>query len=122
MSFLPALSHIESCHVNTSFHLIWAECTYSNQSKIAGYQLIAQLNNTNRVQKLYTSKAVSPQTSVAISVDDNGIYQITIFAIRRGTGIVDTNVEYLDILTVNEIPSKQLQNTIYSVHDNIMTK
>lgn len=102
--FQPGFSLIESCHTNASVHLILAECIYTSNSIVAGFQVIAQLSDSSQVHKLFSSKAVSPQTSVAIPVEENGMYQVTIIGIRRGTGIVESGVEHVVMLVVTDTP------------------
>ena len=104
-------SMLRSCHINSSFRFIWAECMYPSNSR--GFQVLAQLNEPSQVHKLFSGKAISPQTSVAIPVEEEGLYQITIMAIRWGTGVVGSNVEYRKTVIIAD-------NT-NSVNDDVIT-
>jgi hypothetical protein len=44
-------------------------------------------------------------------VEENGMYQVTIFAIRGGRGIVDSTVEYMELLRVDDIPTTAAATT-----------
>ncbi len=67
-----------------------------------GFQMIAQLSNSSEVHRLYANKTTDRQTLASVVVEENGLYQVTIFAIREGSGIVDSSVEYSMSLMVNE--------------------
>lgn len=53
--------------------------------------MIAQLRYSSR---LYANQTRDRQTPAIVLVEESGTYHITIFAIREGMGILDTNVEY----------------------------
>ncbi len=80
------------------------ECAYSSDSIATGFQTIAQLNNSSEVHRLYASKTTDVQTSASVVVEENGLYQVTIFPIRGGSGIVDSRVEFVGHITVNRGP------------------
>ena len=39
---------------------------------------------------------------MAIPVEEDGLYQVTVLGIRRGSGIVQSDVEYEEMLVVND--------------------
>ena len=99
----PAFLLLENCSVNTIFHLISVECAYSihTTSTVTGFQVIARAPDYSQTHKLYSSKAVSPQRQVAIPVQEDGLYQVTVLGIRRGS-LQLSNVEYEEMLMVND--------------------
>ena len=86
-------SLLSSCNINTWLHLILVECTYPLHTIAAGFQVIARAPDYSQTHKLYSSKAVSPQRQVAIPVHEDGLYQVTVLGIRRGAGILQSDVE-----------------------------
>ena len=106
LQYQPSNSLLESCMVTrSSSHNIIVECAYPGDSIATGFQVIAQLlSNSSDVHKLYVSKTTDRQTLVSVLVEENGLYQVTVFAIRGERGIVDSNVEYSAQLIVNLLP------------------
>ena len=98
----PNSSLLSSCHINTSLHLILVECTYPLHTTVTGFQVIARAPDYSQTHKLYSSKAESPQRQVAIPVEEDGLYQVTVLGIRRGSGILQSDVEYEEMLMVND--------------------
>ena len=95
-------SLLNSCHIKTSLYLILVECTYPVHTTATGFQVIACAPDYSQTHKLYSSKAESPQRQVAIPVQEDGLYQVTILGIRRGSGILQSDVEYEEVLVVND--------------------
>ena len=69
-----------------------AECSHINSALVTGFQMIAQLNYSSEVHKLHVNQSMDLQTPVTVEVEESGVYQVTIFAIREGTGIVGSYV------------------------------
>ena len=63
--------------------------------------MIAQLSNSSEVHKLYTNKTTDRQAPASVEVEESGTYQVTILAIRGERGILDSTVEYSELLTVS---------------------
>ena len=101
-------SLLNSCHIKTSLHLILVECTYPLHTTVAGFQVIACAPDYSETHKLYRSKA---EREVAIPVQEDGLYQVTVLGIRRGAGILQSDVEYEEMLVVNDT----IMTGIYSV-------
>ncbi len=97
--FQPSSSLLERCHINTAGRIIVVEC----DSIATDFQMIAQLSNSSEVHRLYASKTTDRQTSASVVVEENGLYRVIIFAIREGRGIVDSHVEFMDHITVNNV-------------------
>ena len=92
-TFQPSVMDIESCAVSTVFSIITVECTYSSNSLATGFQVIAQqISNSSQVHKLYVEQTT--HTTATVEVEETGVYQVSIFPLREGTGILDSNVEY----------------------------
>lgn len=67
---------------------IIASCSYPNNNIATGFQLIG--HDPTKVHKLYTNRTTTNrQAPVSLLLEANQIYQITIFAIKSGTGIVN---------------------------------
>ena len=73
------------CNISTTSGAISAECTFPMAT---GFQMIAQLSNSSEVHKLHVNQSMDLQTPVTVELEESGVYQVTIFAIREGTGIV----------------------------------
>ena len=108
LSFQPSLSLLESCRVVFYASLvshILAECVYSSDSMATGFQMMAQLSDSNTV---HVDKAVNRQSLASVVVEESGTYQVTIFAIRGERGIVESNVEYMELVVVEELVTTTL--------------
>ena len=81
---------MESCNVTSASRLIAVECPLL----ATGFQMIAQLSNSSAVHKLYTNKTTDHQALASVEVEESGTYQVTIFAIRGETGILDSTVQH----------------------------
>ena len=87
----PQLSHsfIEKCTITTTLDRIIASCSYPSNTVATGFQLIAHAQT--EVHKLYTNRTTTNrQAPVSLLLEADQIYQITILAIRSGTGIVNS--------------------------------
>lgn len=82
-----------------------AMCKYPSNSLATGFQMMAQqTSNSNQVHKLYVSQASRQQLAAAsVEVEENGTYQVSIFAVRGGRGILDSNVEYTEEVVLFEL-------------------
>jgi hypothetical protein len=103
-------SHIDptvslDCYVYSSYHLIWAECTYPESLLTTGFQVIAQLSDPGEVHKLYVNESRDLQNAVTIYVERAGEYQVSIFVIEGERGILDSIVAYRMAVTVTSLMS-----------------
>ena len=100
-------NQLPSCIVNLFDQVIHVTCS----SLRAGFQVIAQLSNANEVQKLYVNQSMDPYTSVTVEVERDGPYEVTIFPITEGRGILYDTVKLKEssmtttIETVSSIPT-----------------
>ena len=93
----PTLSKFNSsCQISPLSHgVISAECTFPSDTMATGFQMIAQQGNSSEV--VHSNQSMDLQTPVTVEVEESGVYQVTIFAIREGTGIVGSRY-YADVL------------------------
>ena len=84
-----------NCTLTSSFGLIWALCNQSSSLFAAGIQVIVQSTNVSEVQKLYVNQSNDLHTPVTVSVERDGEYQVFIFAIRKGIGILASTPPYV---------------------------
>ena len=81
------------------------DCTYPNGSLATGFQVIAQqISDSSQVHKLYVEQTT--HTTATVEVEETGVYQVSIFPLREGTGILDSNVEYIEQVTVAEVTTE----------------
>ena len=89
------------CTLTYSSGLILAVCTHPNSSFTDGIQVIVQSANVSEVHKLYVNQSMDLDTSVTIPVERDGEYQVSIFAIREGKGILRSGVGYTQQVIVH---------------------
>ena len=93
-------------------------------SLTSGFQVIARLSDASEAQKLYVNQSMDPHTQVTVEVERDGLHQVTIFPIREGRGILDSNAETHAIIVELSItgttaesdsppPSTQSESTHY---------
>ena len=89
------------CSITVFCGFILAECSQEspiNSALFTGFQMIAQLNNSSEVHKLHINQSMDLQTPVTVEVEESGVYQVTIFAIKEETGIVRSFVGHVQIV------------------------
>ncbi len=84
------------------------ECAYPSDSTATGFQMIVHQSNAHR---LYVNKTADRQIPASVVVEGKGLYQVTIFAIREGSGIVDSGVEYINLLMVGDVSTTTTPTT-----------
>ena len=103
-SFQPSYSLLKNCR--TSGH-VTVECAYSSPLA-TGFLIVVQLHDSTRGgSTLYTNKTTNRQTSASVVMENDGTYQVTVFAISRGRGIINSNVEYM--ATIFSMPVQTIQ-------------
>ena len=80
--------------------IIEAECVYSSDPSITGFQVIAQKISSSNIHKILTNQTRNRQTLVTIQTDANGTYEVVIFAVREGSGILHSDVQFSDVMIV----------------------
>ena len=66
----------------------------------SGLQVIVQLKSASGVQKLYSNQSMDPHTPVTVEVERDGLYQVTVFPITEGRGILDSSTIHTQLVTV----------------------
>ena len=117
---------IFDCSITVFRGFIFAECSPINSTLVTGFQMIAQLNDSSEVHKLHISQSTDLQTPVTVEVEEDGMYQVAVFAISKGivgsyvgyTAVsddmtntfepIDTTAEYINTATTSD--------KIYTVH------
>ena len=56
--------------------------------------MIAYMSSSRDVNRLYVNQTTNLQTSTSVTVEENGLYQVAIFPIKRDGGIAGSDVEY----------------------------
>ena len=93
--------YLENCAVSDNVEVIVMDCTYPTNSQASGFQVIAQqISNSSQVHKLYVEQTT--HTTAIVEVEETGVYQVSIFPLRQGTGILDSYVEYTKQVSVVE--------------------
>ena len=57
-------------------------------------QIIVQSTDVSEVHKLYVNQSMDLHTPVTVTVERDGEYQVSIFAIREGMGILGSTYSY----------------------------
>ena len=78
------------------------QCIYPGDSIATGFQVIAQLSNSSKVHRLDVNKTTDRQTPVTVLVEEDGQYLVTIFAIGEQRGILDSNIEDMTYVMIND--------------------
>ena len=86
------------CSITVFCGFILAECSPINSALFTGFQMIAQLSDSSEVHKLHINQSMDLQTPVTVEVEESGVYQVTIFAIKEETGIVGSFVGHVQIV------------------------
>ena len=72
-------------------------CNYLNSPYAAGIQVIVQSTNVSEVHKLYVNQSMDLHTPVTVPVERDGEYQVSIFVIREGMGIVGSSLQFTTV-------------------------
>ena len=99
-----AISHpnssaeIDDCEVLGSGLTVSAMCFFSPTSFSAGFLLVVLHKSVNDMRKLLvnTTEQMQRQGPVTVQVGVGGVYQVTVFPIREGMGILESNVAYTE--------------------------
>ena len=84
-----------NCTLSFTPGLIWAECSHPNSSFTDGTQVIVQSTNVSEVHKLYVNQSMDLHTPVTVPVKRDGEYQVSVFATRKGIGILVSTMQYM---------------------------
>ena len=97
--------HLRNCSVETSSLLIRVKCAYPGDSDamVNGFQVIAQPANFGKIEKLYANHTLNGQTSAIVEVEQNGEFQVSVIPVLGETGIVNSSVEYSEVVVVEDL-------------------
>ena len=101
----PTLIHLSNCSIDTLPQFIRAKCVYPGDSDamVTGFQVIAQPTDYDRLGKLYASHTLECQTSAIVEVEQNGEFLVSVIPVLRETGIVNSSVEYSEVVVVEDL-------------------
>ena len=97
--------HLRNCSVETFPLLIRAKCAYPGDSgaMVTGFQVIAQPADFNELGKIYAGHSLECQTSAIVEVEQNGVFLVSVIPVLGDTGIVNSSVEYSEVLVVEDL-------------------
>ena len=72
-----------------------------NSSLVTGFQLIVHKLNSSDMNRLYTNESTGGHTPASVEVEESGMYQVTVFAIRGERGILNSIVEFRECVMVD---------------------
>ena len=103
----PTPIHLRNCSVDTLPQFIRAKCVYPGDSDVmvTGFQVIAQPTDFDQlaIGKLYASHTLECQTSAIVEVEHNGQFLVSVIPVLGETGIVNSSVEYSDVVVVEDL-------------------
>ena len=101
-----------SCTLNALDKHMQAECSCNSIAVM--FQMIVQASNHSKV---YSNQSMNPHTPVTVEVERDGLYLVTIFLIREGRGILDSEIYYMEQVLVMDynLPTSGTAPTITSL-------
>ena len=103
----PTPIHLRNCSVDTLPQFIRAKCVYPGDSDamVTGFQVIAQPTDFDQlaIGKLYASHTLECQTLAIVEVEHNGKFLVSVIPVLGETGIVNSSVEYSDVVVVEDL-------------------
>ena len=81
------------------------KCAYPGDTgaTVTGFQVIAQPANFGKIEKIYTNHTLDGQTSVIVKVEQNGEFLVSVIPVLGETGIVNSSVEYSEVVVVEDL-------------------
>ena len=111
--------YLLNCTLNSTLRLIWAECSHPESSFATGIQVIVQSTKVSEVHKLYVNQSMDLHTPVTVPVERDGEYQVSIFAIREGMGILEPTEQYNDNILI--VGTTDVTSTITAAQGDVST-
>ena len=107
------LFHLRNCSIETFPFLIRVKCAYTGDSGpiVTGFQVIAQPANFDQLGKLYAGHTIECQTSAIVEVEQNGEFLVSVIPVLGETGIVNSSVEYSEVVVVEDLLTTTLTST-----------
>jgi hypothetical protein len=109
------------CSVNSSSHQIWIDCAYLDSWLSTGFQVIAQLSDADEVHKLHINES-NLETTVTITVEMEGEYEVSIFATEGERGILDSSVAYRIAVSVTSVTSTPTNTTTNGSYEHFIVR
>ena len=108
--FGQILFHLRNCSIETFPFLIRVKCAYPGNSGhiVTGFQVIAQPAD---FKKLYAGHTIECQTSAIVEVEQNGEFLVSVIPVLGETGIVNSSVEYSEVVVVEDLLTTTLTST-----------
>ena len=75
---------------------------------------MAQTNDSDEVHKIYVNQTTDTRTAATIRVEEYGTYQVTIFAIVSGLGILGSRAEHTQLVMAG-------QDDVLTTSDSLVT-
>ena len=105
-------TYIKRCKITGQANTIIARCDCFDNSEAIGIQMLVQLKDLSNVHKLYANRTADCQAPINVSVEKDGLYQVTIFPIIEHRGILGFDPEHMEDVMVNKstmngIPKRQ---------------
>ena len=99
------LFHLRNCSVETLSLLIRVKCAYPGDSGaiVTGFQVIAQPADFDQLGSLYAGHTLECQTSAIVEVEQNGVFLMSVIPVLEETGIVNSSVEYSEVVVVEDL-------------------
>ena len=100
-------SIIEDCDVISDEQVVCVQCSFPQNSTCLGFLVVVQRDSISEARTLLVNSTQPGQAlgPVTVEVEEGGVYQVTVFAIRGEVGIVGSAVEYttqIEILAVED--------------------
>ena len=98
----PSSSEIDDCDISMTGLTISALCSLFSTSSSTGFMLVVQEKSVNGARRLLVNSTEQgePQGPVTVQVAVGGAYQATVFPIREGMGILESNVAHREEIVV----------------------
>ena len=100
-------SEIEDCDIISDEQVVCVQCSFPPNSTSLGFLVVVQRDSISKARTLLVNSTQPGQAlgPVTVEVEEGGVYQVTVFAIRGEMGIVGSAVEYttqIEILAVED--------------------
>ena len=108
------VSEIEDCDVTSDEQVVCVQCSFPPNSTSLGFLVVVQRDSISKARTLLVNSTQPGQAlgPVTVEVEEGGVYQVTVFAIRGELGIVGSAVEYSTQIEVLADEYSSTQNLI----------
>lgn len=81
--------------------------------------MIAQQKSPNQVHKLIVNETRNRETVVTLQAEEDEVYEVVIFPIREGNGILDSDMEYSEVVMVNNSNKDTTSNALIVIGNKV---